>query len=83
VERRNSTAKYDREDKFDHYKQISSLREYVLISCPERGVEVRSRGDDGRWTSVIFRDGEVAELRAIEARLDVSELYDAAAEPRA
>jgi Uma2 family endonuclease len=76
-----STEEYDSGDKFEHYKTFPSLREYVLVSHRERSVEVRTRGEDG-WRTTVGNDGAIAEL-SIGARLDVRELYDAAAEPSA
>jgi Uma2 family endonuclease len=76
-----STEEYDSGDKFEHYESCASLREYVLVSHRERSVEVRSRGEEG-WRTTVGREGEVAEL-AVGARLDVRELYEAAAEPSA
>ena len=74
-----STEEYDTGDKFTHYKTLPSLRQYVLVSHRERSVEVWTRDGDV-WRSVIAREGAVAEL-SIGARLDVRELYAAAAEP--
>src|SRR5437764_3193734 len=74
-----STEEYDAGDKFEHYKTLPSLREYVLVSHREHSVEVRSRGGDG-WRTTVVQEGAMAEL-SIGARLDVRELYDAAAEP--
>lgn len=74
-----STEEYDAGDKFEHYKSFPSLRDYVLVSHREHSVEVRSRGDDG-WRTIVAHEGEIAEL-SIGARLDVRELYAAAAEP--
>jgi Uma2 family endonuclease len=76
-----STEEYDRGDKFEHYKRLASLREYVLVSHRERSVEVWMRSADGEWGCTVSRDGDVAELGSIGARLDVGELYGAAAEP--
>lgn len=78
-----STEDYDRGEKFAHYKRIPSLRQYMLVSHDERGVEVWTRGGDDTWTRVVSTDGEVAELGSIGARLDVRELYELAAEPAA
>jgi len=78
-----TTEEYDRTDKFEHYKALSSLRQYVLVAQDTRTVEVRSRSESGEWTSRVYRDDEVAELPSIAARLDLRELYEAAAEPRA
>ena len=45
-------------------------------------MEVWTRGEDGGWEQAIVREGEIAGL-SIDARLDLRELYDAAAEPSA
>lgn len=76
-----STEEYDRGDKFEHYKRIVSLRQYVLVSHRERRVEVWSRDHGDVWTSVVALDGERAALPSIGANLDVRELYDAVSEP--
>lgn len=77
-----STEHYDRGAKFEHYKKLPTLRQYVLVSHRERVVEVWTRGGDDAWTCQPARGEAVAELSAIGARIDVRELYDAAAEPR-
>jgi Uma2 family endonuclease len=76
-----STEEYDWGEKFEHYRTMPSLREYVLVSHRERSVEVRSRGADG-WRTTVVHEGAIAEL-SIGAQLDVRELYAAAAEPSA
>ena len=74
-----STEEYDAGDKFEHYKTVQSLRQYVLVSHRER---VWTRGHDGAWQTAVVREGQAADL-VIDARLDVRELYEAAAEPSA
>jgi len=76
-----STEEYDRGDKFEHYKRISSLRQYVLVSHGEPEVEVWTRANGGEWTKAVLREGERAFLGSIGAELDVSELYAAVEEP--
>ncbi|HVR38438.1 MAG TPA: Uma2 family endonuclease [Thermoanaerobaculia bacterium] len=73
-----STAEYDAGDKFEHYKTLASLRQYVLVSHKEHVVTVWTRGENAEWRSQIVREGEVADLSAIDARLDVRELYEVA-----
>jgi len=75
-----STEDYDRGDKFEHYKTLASLQQYVLVSQHEHAVEVWTRRAGDVWTSATFHDGEVAQL-SIGAQLDVRELYETAAEP--
>lgn len=74
-----STEPYDRGDKFEHYKRLPSLRQYVLVSQAERRVEVWTRLPDGAWSCDASGDGEVARLDSVGAVVDVRELYDAAA----
>jgi Uma2 family endonuclease len=74
-----STEEYDRGEKFDHYKRIESLREYVLIAQDRREVEVWTRGADGSWGHRRFGDGDAAALDSVGAVLDVAALYGAVA----
>jgi Uma2 family endonuclease len=77
-----STEKYDRGAKFEHYKRLASLRQYVLVSHRERSVEVWSRGVGDAWSCRTAGVGQRADLPSIGATLDVRELYDASAEPK-
>ena len=72
----SSTEEYDRGDKFEHYKSISALQQYVLVSQKERVVEVWTREEGNRWTSAAYREGEIANLSSIDAQLDIRELYE-------
>jgi Uma2 family endonuclease len=76
-----SSEEYDRGEKFDHYCKLASLRQYVLVAQEERKVEVRTRDLAGAWSTETIGEGGVATLDSIGARLDVRELYEAAAEP--
>ena len=78
-----STEDYDRGDKFEHYQRIASLQQYVLVSDRRREIEVWTREAGDTWTQSIAHEGEPVSLASIGAMLDVSEVYDAAAEPSA
>ena len=45
----DSTEKYDRGKKFEHYRQIESLREYILIAQDHPQIERFSRQKDLHW----------------------------------
>jgi len=45
----DSTEAYDRGEKFAHYRRLSSLREYLLVSQREPRLEVYSKNDAGAW----------------------------------
>ncbi len=76
------TEEYDRGEKFEHYKRIPSLRQYVLVSHGEQRVDVWTRSDAGDWTLRSTTPGSAADLASVGAKLDVRELYESAAEPR-
>jgi len=77
-----STAAYDRGEKFDLYRRILSLEEYVLVSHDTRAIEVRRRSPDGSWASSVAGPGGRAALASLGCGLDVDIIYDGAADPR-
>ncbi len=70
------TEAYDRGEKFDHYRQIPSLQDYVLVSHRERRVDVRRREPDGSWREQASGRGGVVTITSIGAAFAVDELYD-------
>ena len=71
-----STADYDRGTKFKHYRQITSLREYVLVDQEAAQLEHFALGDDGKWslTEIVGLD-QVLKLNSIECQIPLSEIY--------
>ncbi|XZN90881.1 MAG: Uma2 family endonuclease [Microcoleus sp.] len=68
----------DRTDKFEDYRQLESLEEYVLISQDEMRVECRRRVKDGggeRWETVVYDAGDLVMLQSIELEVAIAELY--------
>jgi Uma2 family endonuclease len=73
-----STEKFDRGDKFEDYRQLESLEEYVLIAQDRMQVECRRRVKDGseeRWETVVYGAGERVMLQSIELEVAIEELY--------
>lgn len=68
-----STEDYDRGEKFENYKSIPSLEEYVLVHQNERIVEAFSRRDG--WLRRTAGTGEAIEIAALAAGLSVDDLY--------
>lgn len=71
-----SSERYDRGAKFNHYKLIGTLREYVVVSHREHVLEVHRRASDGTW-SLAERgvDGERVTLTSIGCVIDVAAVY--------
>src|SRR5262249_29148637 len=68
-----ATERYDRDGKFKAYKQLPSLREYVLVSQYERRIEVYRRDEAGEWSVEVAEAGGTAIVRG--ARVLVDDLY--------
>jgi len=69
-----STESYDREEKFSHFRRVSSLRAYILVSQQERRIEVFARNDDLSWTLRETRAGR-ARVECIDCELSVEDVY--------
>jgi Uma2 family endonuclease len=69
------TAAYDRGGKVDLYRQVASLRDYLLVETARCLVEVRSRGEHGEWTTRQYGPGETVELPSLGVALAVDAIY--------
>jgi Uma2 family endonuclease len=74
-----STERYDRGDKFGHYRQIPSLQEYLLVSQDWMHVERFARDPEApthwRFSDASGPDGEV-ELPSIGCVLRLRDVYE-------
>lgn len=72
-----STEAYDRGGKFALYRQLPSLRHYLLVAQDQIAVDVFTRQPDGRWVLDAYTDPDAEMLlEALDCRLSVRELYD-------
>jgi Uma2 family endonuclease len=71
----DSTEDYDRAGKFDSYREILSLQEYVLVSHHEPLIEVFRRRDDADWIRTAARAGGSVPLESIACTLQVDRVY--------
>ena len=71
-----STEAFDRGAKFEAYRTIESLKEYVLVSQEKPLVEQYVRNGDGKWTfaAVEGLESSIA-LPSIECTLSLSAVY--------
>lgn len=72
-----TTEAYDRGRKFDHYRTIESLREYLLVSSDRIHADLFTRQADESWnlTSANGPDGAI-QLHSIDCRLNLADLYE-------
>jgi len=72
-----STEAYDRGGKFALYRQLPSLRHYLLVAQDQVAVDVFTRQPDGRWLLDAYADPDAEMLlEALDCRVSVRELYD-------
>lgn len=70
-----STEGYDRGEKFEHYQQIASLKDYILISQDEVHVEHYYR-QGSEWLRSEFRElVDVLSLLSIDCELRLQDVY--------
>jgi Uma2 family endonuclease len=72
-----STQSYDRGDKFKLYRDIPSLKEYILVASDKPGIEHYLRQPDDRWTLQEFDSMEAALLLpTIGCNLPLVQIYE-------
>ena len=71
-----STEAYDRGDKFDSYRAIPSLEEYVMISQDRANMESWLRQPSGDWSIISTKGLEaVAKVRCLGIELSMADIY--------
>ena len=71
-----STEAYVRGNKFRRYREIPSLREYVLVSQSEALVETFFLQEDGTWALATFQGIEAAaRFRATDVTVPLTEIF--------
>lgn len=71
-----STEKYDRGTKFGHYRQISSVNEYLMVAQDRLLVEQYVRQADHTWVLTIFdQSNSILKFASISAQVALDEIY--------
>jgi Uma2 family endonuclease len=70
-----ATIDYDLGEKFEHYRQIPSIRAVVYIWQDRKRIEVRERIDAGNWQVVAAGAGSIATIEPLRCALDVDAIY--------
>ena len=72
-----STAEYDRSQKFNQYKKLTSLRHYILVSQTAWVLEWFRRNEADEWIYTVFSDpADVLEIPDLNLRLPLADVYD-------
>lgn len=72
-----STEAYDRGKKFEQYRQLESVREYLLVAQDRPHVEHYRRQNGGEWvlSEASGLDASI-NLPAVECKLLLRDIYD-------
>lgn len=74
-----STEAWDRGGKFESYRQIESLREYVLVASQQALIETYFRQAGGTWIyAVADETGSVVHFNSVAIELPLADVYDGA-----
>lgn len=72
-----STAAYDRGKKFERYRRIPSLREYVLLEQDRVHAEVFTRQNDNSWVMRELNEvGANLTLRSVGVEIPLGTIYE-------
>jgi Uma2 family endonuclease len=72
-----STEYYDRGVKFQHYRGIESLPDYILVAQDQLRIEQYTRGDANTWTLRDYqRSSDVLLIASIGVSLPLAAIYE-------
>ncbi len=71
-----STAAYDRGAKFAAYRQLPTLREYLLVDPDTRRCDLYRLGADGLWVLHPFDPGQAVQLASVALEIPAATLWD-------
>jgi len=72
-----STEFYDRVRKFEHYRSVESVSEYLLVSSERVRTELYTRQSDNRWLlTTADRMEDSLDLQSVGVRLALADLYE-------
>ena len=72
-----STEAYDRGRKFEHYRSVESVTEYLLVSSERVSAELYTRQPDGRWLlTAATRMEDSLDLQSVGVHLALADLYE-------
>ena len=72
----DSTEKYDRGKKFEAYRNLISLREYMLVSSEHKKIELFTKTTEGKW--LLSENGieDTIIIPTLDLTLLLSDVYD-------
>lgn len=72
----DSTAAFDRGDKFAAYRTLASLKEYVIVDIPARRVECYRRTPENEWLLHDYLADELCLFSSLEVTMPMVEIFE-------
>ncbi len=72
----DSTAAYDRGNKFAAYRTLESLKEYVMVDIPARRVECYRRTPENEWLLHDYLAEALCAFSSLEVNIPLSEIFE-------
>jgi len=69
-----TTERYDRAEKFHHYRKLASLEEYVLVAQDTQRVEWYRRSN--QWDLSLFTEGDKIVFTFVDFTVPIAEIYE-------
>ncbi len=72
-----STRNYDRTTKFKLYRDIPTLKEYVMVETESIGIEAWQLNNKGQWELREYQSlGDVLLLPSVQVSIEVKDIYE-------
>lgn len=70
------TAAVDRGEKFNQYRSLETLQEYVLIDSEKISVEIYRRGEGRMWLYYPYVTGDTVRLDSVDIDCPIDMIYE-------
>jgi Uma2 family endonuclease len=71
-----TTEGFDRGKKFYYYRQIETLREYILISAEQKMIDIFRLNDKGVWEFQCFGEGDEVVFNTVNFSCPIDLIYE-------
>jgi Uma2 family endonuclease len=72
-----STEGYDRGEKFEHYRTLATLTDYILVAQDRVHVEHYQRREKGEWLFAEYkRLDQVVDIQSIHCTIELADVYE-------
>ncbi len=71
-----TTEAFDRGDKFNDYRNLESLQEYVLVSQTRKRIECFRKNAEGQWVLYPYNEADEMHLVSVDFRCAIADIYE-------